>query len=244
MCEEWKSLTMYKCVGTRFNVSGDWDSVFQVYKDRFVEIDGYIADGLKKAKESCSQGMNSHSGMKKAYAGLVTFNLEVTEIARAYIHEIGSLEKLGFVTSKDTRSSELRICVSQAVGRSLTDKEATFVVLQIYNAKIRAFRGIFPLGAREVGSFDIFETQRILLRSKRYVWTEGLAAVTGLVASSTVDDIKINQKELAKGEEINSVQIVMLEKETNVMLGNLRNQSDSMKNLYSDERELQERLAE
>ena len=44
MCEEWKSLTMYKCVGTRFNVSGDWDSVFQVYKDRFVEIDGYIAD--------------------------------------------------------------------------------------------------------------------------------------------------------------------------------------------------------
>ena len=49
---------------------------------------------------------------------------------------------------------------------------------------------------------------------------------------------------MAKGEEINSVQIVMLEKETNVMLGNLRNQSDSMKNLYSDERELQERLAE
>ena len=58
------------------------------------------------------------------------------------------------------------------------------------------------LGAREVGSFDIFITQRILLRSKRYVWTEGLAAVTGLVASSIVDNIKINQKELAKGEEI------------------------------------------
>ena len=89
----------------------------------------------------------------------------------------------------------MRICVSQAVGRSLTDKEATFVVLQMYNAKIRAFRGIFPLGAREVGSFNIFETQRILLRSKRYVWTEGLAAVTGLVASSSVDNIKINQKE-------------------------------------------------
>ena len=29
MCEEWKGLTMYKCVGTRFNVSGDWDNVFQ-----------------------------------------------------------------------------------------------------------------------------------------------------------------------------------------------------------------------
>ena len=40
------------------------------------------------------------------------------------------------------------------------------------------------------------------------------------------------------------MQIVMLEKENNVMLGNLRNQSDSMKNLYSDERELEERLAE
>ena len=62
MCEEWKCLTMYKCIGTRFNVSGDWESVFQVYEDRFVEIDGYVADGLKKAKESCSQGMNSHSG--------------------------------------------------------------------------------------------------------------------------------------------------------------------------------------
>ena len=118
------------------------------------------------------------------------------------------------------------------------------MLLQIYNAKIRAFRWLFPLGTREVRTFDIFETQRILLRSRRYIWTEGLAAVTGLVASSTVDDIKMNQKELAQGEEINSVQIVMLEKETNVMLGNLRNQSDRMKTLYSDERELQERLAE
>ena len=95
-----------------------------------------------------------------------------------------------------------------------------------------------------MGNFDVFETQRILLRSKRYIWTKGLAAVTGLVASSTVDDIKTNQKELAKGEETNSVQIVMLEKETNVMLGNLRNQSDRMKTLYSDKRELQERLSE
>ena len=30
MCKEWKGLTMYKCVGTRFNVSVDWDNVFQV----------------------------------------------------------------------------------------------------------------------------------------------------------------------------------------------------------------------
>ena len=71
-----------------------------------------------------------------------------------------------------------------------------------------------------------------------------MAAVTELVASSTVDDIKTNQKELVKGEETNSVQIVMLEKEINVMLGNLRNQSDRMKTMYSDKRELQERLAE
>ena len=39
MHEEWKGLMMYNCVGTRFNVSGDWDNVFQVCKDRFVEID-------------------------------------------------------------------------------------------------------------------------------------------------------------------------------------------------------------
>ena len=76
------------------------------------------------------------------------------------------------------------------------------------------------------------------------MWTEGLAAVTGLVASSTVDDIKINQKEIAHGEEMNSEQIVMLEKETNVMLGSLRNQSEKMKTLYSDEKELHERLAD
>ena len=244
MCEEWKGLTMYKCVGTRFNVSGDWNNVFQVYKDRFVEIDGYISGGLKLAKESCSRGSKIESGLTKAYAGSVTFNLEVTEIAKAYNHEIGLLEKLGSLVNVDTDSSELRFCVSQIVGRSLTDKEATFLLLQIYNAKICAFRGIFPIGAKEVGNFDVFETQRILLRNKRYIWTEGLTAVTGLVASSTVDNIKINQKELAKGEETNSVQIVMLEKETNVMLGNLRNQSDRMKSLYSDERELQERLAE
>ena len=179
-------------------------------------------------------------GLKTAYAGLVTFNLEVTEIVKAYNHGLGLLEKLGLLVSEGTGSSELRIRVSRTVGRSLTDKEVTFVLLQIYNTKIRAFRGIFLVRAREVGNFDVFETQRILLRSKRYVWTEGLAAVTGLVASSTVDDIKINQKELAKSEEINLVQIVMLEKETIVMSGNLRNETDRMKTLYSDERELQE----
>ena len=43
-----------------------------------------------------------------------------------------------------------------------------------------------------------------------------------------MDDIKINQKEFSHGEEINSEHIVMLEKETKVMLGNLRNQSDRM----------------
>ena len=103
---------------------------------------------------------------------MVTFNLEVTEIARAYNNEIGSLEKLGLLVNKDTGSSELRICVSQTVGRSLTDKEATFVLLQIYNAKIRAFRRIFPIGTGEVGTFDVFETQRILLRSKRYIYLD------------------------------------------------------------------------
>ena len=102
-----------------------------MYKDRFVEIDGYIVEGLNKAKEDCSQGMDSGSGLTRAYAGLVTFNLEVTKIAKAYNSEIGSMEKLGLLVSLDMSSSELRICVSQTVGRSLTDKEATFVLLQI-----------------------------------------------------------------------------------------------------------------
>ena len=144
MCEEWKGLTMFKFVGTRFNVSGDWENVFQVNKDRFVEIDGYIAKGLNKAKEDCSQGMDSRSSLTRVYAGLVTFNLEVTEISKAYNSAIGSMEKLGLLVSPDMSSSELRICVSHTVGRSLTDKEATFVLLQIYNAKIRTFRWLFP----------------------------------------------------------------------------------------------------
>ena len=165
--------------------------------------------------------------MLRAYAGLVTFNLEVAEIARAYNHDLGIMERIGMLVTANTDSSELRICVRQ-----------------IFNTKIHAFCGIFPVHAQGVGNFDVFETLRILLRNKRYIFTEGLAAVTGLVASSTVDDIKTNQKELGKGEETNSVQIVMLEKETNLMLGNLRNQSERMKSLYSYESELQERLSE
>ena len=46
----------------------------------------------------------------------------------------------------------------------LTDKEATFVLLQIYNAKIR---GIFPLGTREVLHFrnskELVEEQEVYL---------------------------------------------------------------------------------
>ena len=34
--------------------------------------------------QECSRGMTSRSSLTKAYAGLVTFNLEVTEIAKAY----------------------------------------------------------------------------------------------------------------------------------------------------------------
>ena len=50
------------------------------------------------------------------------FNLEVTEIVKAYNHGLGLLEKLGLLVSEGTGSSELRIHVSQTVGRSLTDE--------------------------------------------------------------------------------------------------------------------------
>ena len=115
--------------------------------------------------------------MTRAYAELVTFNLKVAEIARAYNHDIGIMEKIGMLVTAGTDSSDLQICVSQTVGRSLSFKKATFVLLQIYNTKIRAFQGIFLVQAQGVRGFDVFETQRILLRNKRYFWPEGLAAV-------------------------------------------------------------------
>ena len=124
-------------------MSGDWENVFQVYKDRFVEIDGYIAKGLNKAKEDCSQGMDSRSSLTRAYAGLVTFNLEVTEIAKAYNHEIGSLEKLRLLVSQDIASSELRICVSQTVGRSLTDKGRRLCCCRYITQRFAHFEGYF-----------------------------------------------------------------------------------------------------
>ena len=106
--------------------------------------------------------------MARAYAGLVTFNLEVTEIARAYGLSKTRLERLSLLVSAETESSELKVCASQTVGRSLSDKEAMFVILQVYNAKIRSFKRIFPANAPGVGEFDVFETQRILLRTKRF----------------------------------------------------------------------------
>ena len=244
ICGEWKELMIYPCVGARFNVSGDWENVFTVYRERFVLIDGYISTGLKQARASCEKEAKGQAGLARAYAGLVTFNLEVTEIARAYGLSDTKLERLSLLVSAETESSELKVCASQIIGRSLSDKEAMFVILQVYNAKIRSFKRIFPANAPGVGEFDVFETQRILLRTKRYIWTEGLAAITGLVPYSTVDDIKHNQNELKQGEETNSAQIVILEQETNLVLGNLRNQSEKMKTLYSDEKELQERLLE
>ena len=137
-------MTLYKCVGTRFNMSGDWDNVFLVFKDRFVKIDGYVIEGLNKAKQDCSHGMTSRSSLTKAYAGLVTFNLEVTEIAKAYNHEIGSLEKLRLLVSQDiASSSELRICVSQTVGRSLTDKGRRLCCCRYITQRFAHFEGYF-----------------------------------------------------------------------------------------------------
>ena len=43
---------IYPCVGVRFNVSGDWENVFTVYKERFVLVDDYISIGLKQARAS------------------------------------------------------------------------------------------------------------------------------------------------------------------------------------------------
>ena len=69
-----------------------------------------VIEGLNKAKQDCSQGMSSRSSLTKAYAGFITFNLEVKEIAKAYNQELGSVEKLGLLVSQDIASSELRIC--------------------------------------------------------------------------------------------------------------------------------------
>ena len=48
----------------------------------------YVVEGLNKAKQDCSQGMSSIASLTKAYAGLVTFNLEVTEIQRPIIRRL------------------------------------------------------------------------------------------------------------------------------------------------------------
>ena len=91
---------------------------------------------MNSVREEYSKGSRGEIKLTRAYAGLVTCNLEVAEIAKAFNNDAGSIERLCILATADTGSSELRICVSQRIGRSLSDKEATFLLLQIYNAKI------------------------------------------------------------------------------------------------------------
>jgi len=242
LCEDVREVKVTGCPGSSVGDKDNWDAVFDTYKEDFLAIDGAVETVLSVLYGNCrgkEKKMDRQS--VRAFNMLVSLNIEAREILQRYMSEDRGIEELKVLISGNITSSDYRVCINQLVGQALTDKELVFVVLQLYNAKVRAFRQI--MGTEIVKHFNVFEGLKSLNRKKRHFFTEGLAAATGLVPYRVIEDINSNTRELQKGEIINSEHIVEIEKETNEIVMALRNQSESVVRLYEDEKVLQDRLS-
>jgi hypothetical protein len=81
-----------------------------------------------------------------------------------------------------------------------------------------------------------------IVRQRRFIWTDPIAALTGLASQSSVDAFNENAKNLLLKEEGDAKEIQKLENKTNEMLGTIQSQNQRVMKLYADESAMQHSL--
>jgi hypothetical protein len=102
----------------------------------------------------------------------------------------------------------------------LTSNEGSFLLISIHNAKVSflsAFREMVPI--ENIGY--LAESDVNSARSKRFIWTGPIAALTGLASQHSIDALTENAQSIIKKEDDDAREIAKLANKTNEMLGSI-----------------------
>jgi hypothetical protein len=134
----------------------------------------------------------------------------------------------------DAANGDMMHCLSQFAGKLLLNKEASRLLVAVTNAKViflTAFHEILQVKTLDfLAERDMPDAR--FVRQRRFIWTDPIAALTGLASQSSVDVFNENAKNLLLKEEDDAKEIQKLENKTNEMLGTIQSQNQRVMKLY------------
>jgi hypothetical protein len=133
---------------------------------------------------------------------------------------------------------EAMSCARQVSGLELTARDTVHFYASVFNLKLavcKEFSDILNISRYDVLTSNMFPVRK---RVKRWFFTGGLSALTGLADSSTVEKLSKDAHKILVREQQDAVQIANLDNKANEILGSLKDQNDKVARLYEDESRL------
>jgi hypothetical protein len=179
-------------------------------------------------------------------------------------------QNLPVVFTAKATSYDVKNNYQSILNRSLSDSEMKFLMALITNAKLRMIKRLqFLLGnntripstihfssildesvssdigkGRSVRSTTFYEkvVDNGIKRIKRAFWTDSLSEITGLARQVDIDKALSNEEKIVAAEKHDEEEIEILEERSNLILEDLKHNSEKLIKLYGDEKELQRNL--
>jgi hypothetical protein len=133
---------------------------------------------------------------------------------------------------------EAMSCARQVSGLELTARDTVHFYASVSNLKLTVCKEFSDI--LNMSSYDVLTSSMLPVgkRVKRWFFTGGLSALTGLAVNSAVEKLSRDAHKILVREQQDAVQIVSLDTKTNEILGSLKDQNDRVARLYEDESRL------
>jgi len=239
ICKDIKAMSFADCIGTGFSPEAS-DNIFQEGRQSFAEIDEKIRVITKQAIHLCTvEQTTSHNFVYKVYTQYVNLHIALKGMMQAYLPTNGELDIKNILISGKTSGMDMQGCINQMIGTHLSPTETKNVLDAVYTSKV-----FFVLNFQDQGEIPNWFRQRPIknTRAKRHLWTQPLAAVTGLAEQNDIGVLQRNTEKVLTETERNAHEITHLEDQANIVLNAMKSQNDNILRLYTDEKNLHSRL--
>ena len=171
----------------------------------------------------------------------------------------------------NTNGKSMIFKFEQLIGRQLSITECTILYISLHNALTRFVKAIYQFQHKDFAQFryitknihqenewvnalrshkkrssieKIIDTENGVQRTKRWIFTEFLAATSGLAAQESIGKLTNDTVQLESAEKHNEGEILRIESKTNDIIGKITDQNNKLHSLYEDEAQLSSRLTD
>jgi hypothetical protein len=246
VCTDVRKLVLNSCSGTGTKSVHEWENYYLTNKDKLLAVDEMLRNVTQSALQHCSDKNEIfYDYVFTVYEHLASLHIKLDSLYVRY-QKPGAKDSpetliYRLLIKPDSTSGDIRGCLNEFASRYLTSRETSFLLVSIYNAKIKFLAAFSDHLLTE--KLEYMTEERLSnSRNKRFIWTGPIAALTGLASEETVKAFNENAKQILRKEDQDAREIQHLENKTNEMLGSIQHQNQKVMKLYSDEIALQNAL--